>query len=75
MLPKRAYTSRAFDATTDGSVVGSGSLPIFVLVKNVAVRTLTATCVTRRPSATTESVTAVASRTSCSSTAPGDVRS
>ena len=44
-------------ATRPGSVVGSGSLLIFVRVKNVAVRSLTATWVTSRPSATTDSVT------------------
>ena len=47
----RALRGRGRDASA--SVVGAASLLIFVRVQNVAVRTLTATCVTRRPSATT----------------------
>ena len=44
-------------------------------VKNVAVRTLTATWVTRRPSAITDSVTSAASRAMCSSISVRIVRS
>ena len=54
-----------------GSVVGAGSLLILVRVQNVAVRTFTATWVTRRPSATTDSVTSRASRSTCSAISAG----